>query len=601
MISVTKIKTLMKLGLGSILRVGLYRTGLKSGLHPVLRQEAKPAQGSFFRPSERAGYAPSPNILWDKFLRWYGHYLKPISDGPPDWFENPFSDAPQPAANSDWWSIPDFDSGDIKGLWELSRFDWLVAAATKAAHGDDEALVRLNLWLADWSLNNPPYKGPHWKCGQEASIRVMHMCLAAWILGQENKLETGLVNLLVTHLQRIAPTISYAIGQRNNHGTSEAAALFIGGSILADHDKRSHKWAKMGRYWLEERAQTLIEPDGSFSQYSVTYHRVMLDSYSLAEAWRRQRFLPAFSSKLMMRLQSAALWLEAMTDPKTGDAPNMGANDGAHLLQLTGSDYRDFRPSVQLASALFSQRDVFGAGPWNDQLRWLNIPAGETADALTSRSFDDGGYHVMLLGKARAIMRYPRFRFRPSQADALHVDLWYDGRNLLRDAGSYSYNAEGSDWFDGTSAHNSITFDGRDQMPRLSRFLFGDWLIAKSVECVVTENSIITAAAAYQDNSGAWHRRTIALDSAGMTCIDEISGHFTEAQLVWRLEPGDWHVDGKNVLGNELKLTVDSDDIVIAPKLSTTRESRYYQLCEDIPLVTIGINRPTIIRTRLEF
>lgn len=41
-----------------------------------------------------------------------------------------------------------------------------------------------------------------------------------------------------------------------------------------------------------------------------------------------------------------------------------------------------------------------------------------------------------------AMLRYPRFRFRPSQADALHLDLWLEGRNLLRDAGTYSYNTE---------------------------------------------------------------------------------------------------------------------------------------------------------------
>ena len=43
---------------------------------------------------------------------------------------------------------------------------------------------------------------------------------------------------------------------------------------------------------------------------------------------------------------------------------------------------------------------------------------------------------------AIAMLRYPRFKFRPSQADALHVDLWVDGENLLRDARAYSYNPD---------------------------------------------------------------------------------------------------------------------------------------------------------------
>lgn len=32
-------------------------------------------------------------------------------------------------ADRDWWCIPDFDDdvGDIKAIWEASRFDWMVA------------------------------------------------------------------------------------------------------------------------------------------------------------------------------------------------------------------------------------------------------------------------------------------------------------------------------------------------------------------------------------------------------------------------------------------------------------------------------------------
>jgi len=74
---------------------------------------------------------------------------------------------------------------------------------------------------------------------------------------------------------------------------------------------------------------------------------------------------------------------------------------------------------------------------------------------------------VLRHGPAMALLRYPRFRFRPSQADALHLDFWVSGENWLRDAGSFSYNTEQRwlNYFPGTVAHNTIQFDGRDQMP----------------------------------------------------------------------------------------------------------------------------------------
>jgi hypothetical protein len=100
--------------------------------------------------------------------------------------------------------------------------------------------------------------------------------------------------------------------------------------------------------------------DGSFSQYSVNYHRLMLDTYSLVEHWRRGLELPAFSPRLYDRLAAATRWLQALTQPETGDAPVLGANDGARLLPLGDSDYRDYRPAVQLAMALFLDRRAYG-------------------------------------------------------------------------------------------------------------------------------------------------------------------------------------------------------------------------------------------------
>jgi hypothetical protein len=524
-----------------------------------------------------------------------------MPDGPPDWFANPFSDTPQPDASSNWWHIPDFGADDIKGLWELSRFNWLIAWATKAAQGDTESLKRLNLWLADWAQQNPPYKGPNWKCGQETSIRVMHLITAVWVLGQDHMPEPGLVALLRTHLQRIAPTISYAIGQQNNHATSEAAALFIGGSFLMGYDTRAEGWARKGRRWLEKCAATLIEPDGSFSQYSMTYHRVMLDTYALTEAWRRHRGLPAFSKRLMARLVAAMNWLWAMTDQETGDAPNIGANDGARLLQLTDTDYRDFRPSVQLAAALFCNTRAFGHGPWDSPLRWLGVADGKPRPAPHSQSFDNGGYHVLQIGSTKAVLRYPRFRFRPGQADALHLDLWNDGVNLLRDAGTFSYNAKGAEWFAGTAAHNTIEFDGRDQMPRLGRFLFGDWLRADATEPVHDEDGTATAKAAYTDTHGARHHREITLTTDCLVCKDTLSGTFHEALLRWRLAHGEWRLEGNTIHNGTYSISIEIDGELVTPTLGTTMESRYYQQKAEIPEVSVKVNRPATLITKVTF
>ena len=545
----SKVRTAIALGLHNILRAASYRLGVKLGLNPVRRLKAALPKGPFFLlPTLKAVPVP-PVSGWQKSADLFSRWPFSVTAAPPDWLANPFTGKPLAAPERGWWQIPDFDPavGDIKLIWELSRMDWVLAFAQRARNGDGVALPRLNNWLADWCIHNPPYRGPNWKCGQEASIRVTHLAIAAIILGQAQKPMPGLRNLVHLHLQRIAPTMQYAIAQDNNHGITEAAALFIGGSWLAALGMPDGaQWQKIGRRWLEDRAARLIGADGSFSQYSLNYHRVMLDTFCMAEVWRRHMSLPAFSGRLQERVLVATQWLHSIISPINGDGPNIGANDGARLLQLTDSAYRDYRPSVQLSMALFAnQRAYEQDGPWNHALHWLNVPIPRAlAPKLGNRSADDGGFAVLRRGTVMTMLRYPRFKFRPSQADALHLDLWLAGENLLRDAGSYSYYTEAKwlNYFGGTASHNTVQFDDRDQMPRLSRFLFGDWLKTSMVEALTEDAQSTRFGVAYRDAKGASHQRSMALTCTNLVVVDKMAGFANKGVLRWRLMPGDWHL-----------------------------------------------------------
>src|SRR5690606_27108937 len=127
--------------------------------------------------------------------------------------------------------------------------------------------------------------------------------------------------------------LSYARAQDNNHATSEAVALFAAGAWLELAGSAGGRvLARQGRGLLERHVIRLFGKDGSFSQHSVNYHRLVLDTLSIAEIWRQHAGLPAFSASFRERAAAGAQWLRAMVDPSTGDAPNLGANDGANLL-----------------------------------------------------------------------------------------------------------------------------------------------------------------------------------------------------------------------------------------------------------------------------
>ncbi len=601
----TKAETILALGIGNVVRVGLYRIGLKCGLHPAQRLADAVADGPFFGPVHRT--LPSECVAREDWRcgygRAFGRTVTLAGAEPPDWFR-PLDGGHRADCEQSWWKIPDFDPkvGDIKKIWEASRFDWAIPMAQRAALGDTDELERLNDWLNDWSAQNPPYRGVNWKCGQEASFRVMHLVAVACILGQEATPEPGLVALIRTHLRRIAPTMSYAIGQANNHGTSEAAALFVGGSFIGGSN--GDHWAAIGRRWLENRARTLIEEDGTFSQYSTVYHRVMLDSYSFAETWRRKRSLTSFSATLLQRLSSATGWLEQMISSESGEVPNIGANDGAQVLGLSRADTRDFRPSVQLASTLFRGLRVDAPDMASQPLSWFGISrAGKLAPPAGSATLDNGGFHILRKGNATAFLRYPRFRFRPSQADALHLDFWHNGRNILRDAGTYSYNSTSEDltYFAGTASHNTFEFDGRDQMPRLGRFLFAKWLQAENVSPVDEKSDKVTAAAAYCDYLGARHHRRIDLCPDGLVVRDTISGFSSRAIMRWRLSPGNYSAMDLGIEGEGIRLSVTSNMPVVRSALVTGEESRYYLQKTKLPVFEVTFDQPGEVVTRVEF
>lgn len=594
-----KARTMLNLGALNVARVAWYRTAVRLRVNSAQRVKASPASGIFFETATRPPISTAPTPAWRRHGVLFGYLPVALGADPPEWLADPITGVRFPSPERSWWEIPDFDpaTGDIKRIWELSRFDWVVAFAQQARNRDPDAVDTLNGWLSDWSLKNPPYRGPNWKCGQEASIRIMHLAAASMILGSERRPTRGLLDLVRNHLQRIAPTIQYALAQDNNHGVSEAAALFIGGSWLVRAGvPEGARWQSAGRYWLEERAARLIQQDGSFSQYSVNYHRLMLDAFCLVEVWRRRLDLCAFSKSLHQRVTTAAEWLHRITDPETGDAPNVGANDGARLLPLTETPYRDYRPTVCLALALFANERAWPTdGPWNRVLEWLDISLPSApATRPMSHAGEDGGFAVLKRDRTTVLLRYPRFRFRPSQADALHVDLWCNGHNLLRDGGSYSYNSEEKwlKYFNGAQAHNTVEFDGRDQMPRMGRFLFADWISTCLLEELSETEQTVSFAAGYQDRAGARHVRRVILGTTSLKVEDDVAGFESNAILRWRLTPDDWLADSRGVRSNTHELTIKANMPIKRMELVRGWESRHYLEKTEIPVLEVEMHEP---------
>lgn len=590
-----KAQTALSLGFLNLFRVFKYRVSVKTGLNPVQKLAAQMPSGYYFAQPQQQKSVFEPSYQLTAF-GWKSYTIGQY----PNWFYSPLTGANFANTGKSWFEIPDFDAnvGDIKGIWEASRFDWVLNLVLQAQQHNDEALYVLDAWLNDWCQKNAAYLGPNWKCGQEASIRVMHLISALIGLDQLKSPSQNVLSLIEIHLKRIAPTINYAIAQDNNHGTSEASALFIGGSLLNSLQPKEQyqSWALLGRKWLENRAAKLIMQDGGFSQYSVNYHRVMLDSYCLAEITRQKLSLPKFSQRLYNQLGKATNWLYILTQ-QDGDTPNLGANDGAKLLPVCATDYRDFRPTVQLASTLFCQHSYYAeSGNYDETLKFFDIKKVHKSDSnLPNKNvlFDSSGLITAENSSFFIAFKLPIFQFRPSQCDALHLDVWCKGENILRDGGTYSYNSsvEDLEYFSGTESHNTVQFDDHSQMPRLSRFLFGAWLKPENLNYQKDQFSC-----GYQDNWGCKHQRNIVLKNKNILVTDQVSGFKDQAILRWRLQPGQWELKDKKICNGVISVEIESDNEVEIT-LSSGFESRYYYQKTVLPVLEVKVKQSSTITT----
>ena len=103
---------------------------------------------------------------------------------------------------------------------------------------------------------------------------------------------------------------------------------------------------------------------------------------------------------------------------------------------------------------------------------------------------------------------------RPSQADNLHIDIWYKGQNIMRDGGSFEYNTDAKwvNYFMGTTSHNTVMVTDESQMLKGGRFIWYYWTQATKSVLEETDDAYIFAGeiSAFRHlNKNATHHRTI--------------------------------------------------------------------------------------------
>jgi hypothetical protein len=316
------------------------------------------------------------------------------------------------------------------------------------------------------------------------------------------------------HMHHVYTNIHFSrIAVRNNHAITETLALYLVG-LLFPAFPGADVWKQKGKKWFEEEIAYQVYEDGTYLQFSMNYHRIVVQLMTWAITLSEKNG-ERFSNVVYDRARSSVKFLRTCMVDENGWLPNYGANDGALFFKLSDTHYRDYRPQLQaLANALGMDA---GIEQQFEDTSWYGISNKVTdmwkpADGI--HVFDKGGYYIIREPDTLTFIKCGGYKDRPSQADNLHLDAWYKGENILADAGSYKYNTDDDTirYFSGTASHNTVMLDDKDQMLKGGRFIWYYWSQRKEASLTEDVSSYIFAGAIFAFRyikNGILHRRTV--------------------------------------------------------------------------------------------
>ena len=400
-----------------------------------------------------------------------------------DWITNPDSGF-QYDIQKHWTEVNDYskEAGDIKYVWEKSRFSFLYTIVRYDYHFEEDHSQFVFQQITDWIEKNPLNCGPNYKCSQEISLRILNWIFALYFYQNSPHLTDALFSKIIQsiywQLHHIYHNINFSrITVRNNHAITETLTLYMVTALFPQFPNSS-LWRKKGKKWFEQEIAYQIYDDGTFLQFSMNYHRVVIQLLTWAiriSDLNGDKFDNCVYEKSYQSLN----FLYQCQEDSNGYLPNYGSNDGALFFKLSDSDYLDYRPQLDALHILLTGESLYSAA--TEDSFWYGKSSSSSFHPLKKQfgilRFDTGGYYLIRETDTMTFVRCGRHKDRPAHADNLHLDVWYKRENILMDGGTYKYNTdkEDLDYFMGTASHNTIMLDNQDQMLKGARFIWYYW------------------------------------------------------------------------------------------------------------------------------
>lgn len=455
-------------------------------------------------------------------------------------------------ATQHWTEIPDFHPtyGDIKYVWERSRFSFIQTILRYDVASGLDSSEWVFAQIESWIERNPINRGPNYQCSQEISLRIFNWTLALYFYREAPGLTEERFERILFHiywqLRHVRANINFSrIAVRNNHAITEALALYTAG-LLFPFFEEAAEWKVSGKRWFEEEIAYQIYEDGTYLQFSFNYHRVVIQLLTWAISIAHQHE-EKFNETVYHRSYASLKLLLHSQDAVSGQLPNYGANDGSLFFQWNDEAFRNYRHSLDTLHFLLTSANVYEI-PFEDR-QWFGVSGGMKLFSPISVSegvfsFAKGGIYGFRNNELLVWVNCVMYHNRPSQADALHLDVWFRGKNILRDGGSYLYNTskELVKYFFGTESHNTIMVGEHDQMVKGPRFIWFDWSEAVTAKWKEEseEKIFLGTVKVYRQLGYVIHQREVRINSStnSLSVADKITGAKGRVfRQLWHLDP----------------------------------------------------------------
>jgi hypothetical protein len=330
--------------------------------------------------------------------------------------------------------------------------------------------------------------GVNWASTLEVAFRMLSLMWAAFLLEGTPADSEAFQRDTTREIARSAWYISRFLStyfSPNTHLLGEGTALLLIGLRypgLAD----ASEWRKTGWRIVAEEACRQVRDDGLHFEQSIYYHVYALDFFLHARlmAARNGVAVPPELDETIRGMMSALAQLS-----QAGALPRFGDDDGGRLFDPSRNRPEHMLDPLSTGAALFCDAGFKAAAPGLcEETLWLLGPGAasafddipKTAFPPRSAAFSVSGIYAMTSPGPPVSQLFidggelGALSAGHGHADALSVQLAKQGRLWLTDPGTCGY-AEGSvrERFRSTSAHNTMTVDGRSQADPAGLFSWG--------------------------------------------------------------------------------------------------------------------------------